>query len=132
MLKIQRTIVEAMIAHAHKDAPLEACGYLGEHNGIICESYPMKNIDASGEHFAFDPAEQFAVVKEMRTNNQKAAVVYHSHPQTPSRPSQEDIRLAFDPDISYVIVSLAGPEPVVKSFRIRKGEVEQEDIEILA
>jgi proteasome lid subunit RPN8/RPN11 len=56
---------------------------------------------------------------------------YHSHPETPARPSQEDIRLAFDPNISYVIVSLAAEIPDIKSFRIKGGEVEREEIQII-
>lgn len=57
--------------------------------------------------------------------------VYHSHPATPARPSAEDIRLANDPSISYVIVSLAGPEADVKSFLIHNGQVSPEPLEVL-
>jgi proteasome lid subunit RPN8/RPN11 len=55
---------------------------------------------------------------------------FHSHPSTPSRPSEEDMRLAFDPKLSYIIISLAGASAasapqsggneVVKSFKIDK------------
>ena len=55
---------------------------------------------------------------------------YHSHPSSPSRPSVEDIRLAFDPSISYVIASLEKEIPVVKSFRITDGKVEVEELKI--
>ncbi|PIU47526.1 MAG: hypothetical protein COS94_06795, partial [Candidatus Hydrogenedentes bacterium CG07_land_8_20_14_0_80_42_17] len=57
--------------------------------------------------------------------------VYHSHPATPARPSQEDIKLAFDPSISYVIISLAEKDPVAKSFLIKDGKVDIEPIEII-
>ena len=59
------------------------------------------------------------------------AGVYHSHPTSPARPSQEDIKLAYDPDLSYVIVSLADWENPLKSFRIRDSQVEPEEIEIV-
>ena len=65
----------------------------------------------------------------MHAEDLKLAAVYHSHPETPARPSQEDIRLAFDPQISYVIVSLAQPDPSIKSFKIREGNVQHEEIE---
>jgi proteasome lid subunit RPN8/RPN11 len=55
---------------------------------------------------------------------------YHSHPETPARPSDEDIRLVYDPNISYVIVSLAAGQTDVKSFRIQNGVVEKEEIEV--
>ena len=35
---------------------------------------------------------------------------WHSHPQTPARPSKEDLRLANDPGAIYAIVSLEGPD----------------------
>lgn len=132
MLKITQAVYDEVIAHAQKELPIEACGYLGEKDGIVSKARPMENIDNSNEHFSFAPAEQFAVVKEFRTEGYRPSVVFHSHPETPARPSEEDIKLAFDPNVSYVIVSLAEEVPVMKSFLIKNGEVEQEEIEIIA
>jgi proteasome lid subunit RPN8/RPN11 len=58
--------------------------------------------------------------------------VYHSHPASPARPSQEDIRLAFDPSINYIIVSLVSPEPDLRAFLIRNGIVTPEPVEVVA
>ena len=136
MLKIPRPIYDALIAQARQDAPIEACGYLAgrrlETGDEIAAHFPMKNVDASAEHFAFDPAEQFAALKEAGKQGLKLIACYHSHPATPARPSEEDIRLAFDSSIHYLIVSLAESEPVVKSFRIVKGEVTHEPLEVIA
>ncbi|MDR0234535.1 MAG: M67 family metallopeptidase [Zoogloeaceae bacterium] len=136
MIKIPRSIYEALIAHARQDAPIEACGYLAgrrlESGGEVVAHFPMKNVDASAEHFAFDPAEQFAVFNQANKQGLKLIACYHSHPATPARPSEEDIRLAYDPNIHYLIVSLAESEPVVKSFRIIKGEVTPETLEVSA
>jgi proteasome lid subunit RPN8/RPN11 len=70
-------------------------------------------------------------VREVRKDGLEILANYHSHPETPARPSQEDIRLAFDPNISYMIVSLADNLPDVKSFRIKNGEVEKEEILVI-
>jgi proteasome lid subunit RPN8/RPN11 len=132
MLKIPRSIRAALIEHARRDAPIEACGYLsGISGGEVRAHFPMTNADASPEHFGFDPAEQFAAFKEAGRRGQKLIACYHSHPATPARPSAEDVRLAHDPEISYVIVSLAAAEPTVESFRIRDGEASPEDIEVI-
>jgi proteasome lid subunit RPN8/RPN11 len=49
-----------------------------------------------------------------------------------ARPSDEDIRLALTPDISYVIVSLADPSaPEVRSFKIAGGKVASEELRII-
>ena len=135
MLKIPRSVFDAMTAHARRDLPNEACGYLagtmgGASISEIDAHFPLTNVDASPEHFGFDPAEQFTALKDAGRRGLKLLACYHSHPATPARPSAEDIRLAHDPGISYVIVSLAAAEPAVKSFRIRNGEVAPEDIEV--
>ena len=131
MVRITKAVLAAIVEHARQDAPVEACGYLGERDGIITACYRMKNCDGSGEHFSLDPEEQFSVLRDMRNNNIQLAAVYHSHPATPARPSEEDIRLAHDPGIRYIIISLMNGEDSIRSFRIRDSRVEHEDIEIM-
>ena len=71
------------------------------------------------------------MVREVRKLGLEILANYHSHPETPARPSHEDIRLAFDPNISYVIVSLVAEVPDVKSYRIQNGKVEKEEILVI-
>ena len=130
MLKIETDIIAGMIGHAKNAAPVEACGYLAGENSGVTRQYPLKNIDASETHFSLDPREQFDAVKDMKKRGLALTAVYHSHPATPARPSAEDIKLAYDPDISYVIVSLSDGAETVKSFKIKEGKVEKEDIAI--
>ncbi len=130
MLTLAASDVEGIIRHAREHVPIEACGYLGEKDGVVQRVIRLKNVDASPEHFSLDPKEQFSALRQMRSEGYSLRAVYHSHPASPARPSQEDIRLAFDPQISYVILSLAGPEPDVKSFRIQAGIVEREEIRV--
>ena len=131
MLRISQQIIDQLFDHAKNGLPEEVCGYLAGSERDVNRHFPLTNIDHSPEHFSFDPAEQFQVVREVRKAGQIILANYHSHPETPARPSVEDIRLAFDPEISYVIVSLAAELPDIKSFRIRNGEVEKEDIEVI-
>ena len=91
----------------------------------------MENIDASPVHYSMDPAEQFAAVRDCRAEGLSIRAVYHSHPETDAYPSAEDIKLAYDPAISYVIVSLAKNNPSIHSFIIREDEVLPEQIEII-
>jgi proteasome lid subunit RPN8/RPN11 len=131
MLKIKQNIIDRIVEHGRSEAPLEACGYLAEKDGMICKHFELTNLDKSSEHFSMDPAEQFAAARECRNQGLKIRAVYHSHPETPARPSNEDIKLAYDPSLSYVIVSLAGTDPSTKSFIIQKGVVEPEPLEIV-
>ncbi len=131
MIKITEEVIRNIIAHAQADAPVEACGYLGARDDLAIECLHLTNVDDSPEHFNLDPAEQFAAARSFRKRGLQLRAVYHSHPASPARPSQEDIRLAFDPSLSYVIVSLAESSPVVKSFSIQNGSVTPEPIEIV-
>lgn len=125
-ITITRDAYNSILAQARQDAPVESCGYLlGTDKENATENYAMTNIDHSEEHFSLDPKEQFAAIKYARQNGLKVVGNWHSHPASPSRPSQEDIRLAYDPSILYFILSLAAEEPVLNAFRIQQGEVEK-------
>ena len=130
-MNIKASVIDELISHARAEAPIEACGYLAGNDDLVTTAFRLKNVDASPEHFSFEPAEQFAAVRRMRAEGVRLRAVYHSHPATPARPSQEDIRLANDPSLSYVIVSLAGAAPDVKSFRIHDGQVEPETLHVI-
>ena len=131
MLRIPRTIYDDLIAHAREGFPLEVCGILGGREGTVERAFRMTNVDASNEHFTLEPREQFAVAKQLRAAGLEMAAIYHSHPESPARPSEEDIRLAHTPDVSYVIISVLDRErPELKSFRISDGVVTAEAVEI--
>lgn len=128
-LRMPKEVADAIINHARHTAPIEACGYLaGNENGVV-DAIQLTNADASCDHFTFVPAEQFTAVRTMRTHGLIPVAVYHSHPVSPARPSPEDLRLLIDPQLSYVIVSLATEAPVVRSFRIINGEAVEEAID---
>lgn len=129
-LQVKRDVLAAMIDHARRERPVEACGYLAERDGHVVEAYELRNVDASNEHYALNPQDQFNAVRQMREGGQRPRAVYHSHPASRAVPSPEDIRLAFDPNISYVIVSLAEDEPTVCSYTIREQIAVEEPIEV--
>ena len=91
--------------------------------------YLLTNIDHSNEHFSLDPKEQLAAVKDMRANGLAPLGNWHSHPESPSRPSDEDKRLAYDSKASYLILSLMDrANPVLNSFKITGDIAENEGI----
>jgi proteasome lid subunit RPN8/RPN11 len=130
-MKISKKIINKIYDHGRKEAPIEACGYLAGINNEVVNYYPMHNIDQSNEHFTFDPQEQFDVMKKVRTEQLEILAVYHTHPESPARPSAEDIRLAFDPGIVYVILSLLEDKKNIKAYKIIKGQVTEKKLIIL-
>jgi proteasome lid subunit RPN8/RPN11 len=134
-IKLRQSDFSAIVSHARAKLPNEACGLIaGTAEGetkTICKVYFLANTDHSPEHFSLEPKEQFAALKDARANGWELLGNWHSHPATPARPSAEDIRLAFDPKASYLILSLAGEAPVLKGFHIERGEVTPEPVEII-
>ena len=128
MITLPKGVYDDIVSHALEANPIEACGYLAGLNGEVKYAIRMKNIDNSAEHFSFDPQEQFDAFKKTQKEGLRLIAAYHSHPETPARPSVEDIKLAYDPNISYLIISLAGETPDVKSFKIKNSIVEKEEI----
>ncbi|MCH3994600.1 M67 family metallopeptidase [Prevotella cerevisiae] len=126
-MKINDNVIQAMIDQAKKDAPKETCGYLMGHDDTVTENYWMENIDHSSEHFSFAPKDQFAALKYARSKGLKILANWHSHPASPSRPSQEDIRLANDPHIRYAILSLYQGIHL-NSFKIIRSNVVDKEI----
>jgi proteasome lid subunit RPN8/RPN11 len=137
MLRLNKSDFDKIIAHAKENLPEEACGLIaGSKDGDIKEIkkvYLLTNIDHTNEHFSMDPKEQLAAVKDMRANGLTPLGNWHSHPESPARPSEEDKRLAYDPTVNYLILSLMNiDEPVLKAFDINKDrEVTVEEIEIV-
>ena len=128
-MKIEQHVIDDIIRQARQDAPNESCGYLLGTGDTVTENFWMENIDHSPEHFSFAPRDQFAALKYARSNGLKILANWHSHPASPSRPSQEDLRLANDPNIHYAILSLH--EGVhLNSFKILNGEVVNKEVHL--
>lgn len=131
---IRKKDVEEMINYARAQLPNEACGLIaGREQGderVIEKVYYLTNTDASNEHFSLNPKEQLQAVKDMRLRGLKPVGNWHSHPASPSRPSAEDKRLAYDSKASYLILSLMEEEPILHSFHIEDGDAEKEFLEI--
>ena len=118
---LRQTDYETLLAPARAEKPNEACGLIagrdiGEERRIE-KVYLLTNLDHSPEHFSLDPKEQLAAVRDMRASGLQPLGNWHSHPETPSRQSEEDRRLAYDSNASYLILSLMDDEnPVLRSF----------------
>ena len=134
IIRLKYELYDEMVKYAKEHLPEEACGLIaGEENEegrIIKKIYYLTNTDHADDHFTMDPKEQLDAVKDMRANGLKPLGNWHSHPESPSRPSEEDIRLSYDPKASYMILSLMAENPVLNSFHVENGEVTKEDLRI--
>ncbi len=140
-ITIKKNDYDRMLEHALNERPDEACGLIAgtdREDGVreIKKVYLLTNIDHTNEHFSIDPKEQLASIKDMRANGLPPLGNWHSHPESPSRPSEEDKRLANDSKASYLILSLEDESnPVLNAFHV-EGEqgsrtVRKEELTIL-
>lgn len=134
MLQIRRDLVDAIVAHARKDHPDEACGVIAGPDGSDRPErfIPMLNAARSPTFYEFDSLDLLKLYREMDANDEVPVVIYHSHTATEAYPSRTDISYASEPDAHYVLVSTRDPEThEFRSYRIVDGVVTEEDVEIV-
>ena len=120
MITFNKSDFDTILEYAKKNLPEEACGLIGG------------TIENGDKHISMDPKEQLAAVKDMRAEGLVPLGNWHSHPESPSRPSDEDKRLAYDSKASYMILSLMNiDEPVLNSFHIEGNVSNKEDLRII-
>ena len=136
MLEIRRDLLDAIVKHAYRDHPDEACGVVA---GPIGSDRPdrvvaMTNAERSPTFYRFDSLEQLKVWREMDDRDEEPVVIYHSHTSTEAYPSRTDVSLAQEPNAHYLLVSTREEltEPEIRSYRIVDGAVTEEDVRILA
>lgn len=134
IIRMDVKLYDEIVQYAKEHLPEESCGLIaGEIDGdnkTIKKVYFLENTDHAEDHFTLNPKEQLEAVKDMRKNGYKPLGNWHSHPSSPSRPSVEDIKLAYDKGASYMIVSFLTKAPVINSFHIENDQYEKEDLRI--
>jgi len=138
VLTISQTTYDAIVAHARRDHPDEACGMvLGPEGSDRPERFvEMVNAAGSPTFYEYDSTELLELYKQMWANDEEPVVIYHSHTATEAYPSRTDIGLASEPGAHYVLVSTRehgnneGPVEF-RSYRIVDGEVTEEEVTVV-
>jgi len=138
VLTIDQATYDAIVAHAKRDHPDEACGVVAGPAGSDRPERFIEMVNAAGSptFYEFDSYDLLQLYKEMDARDEEPVVVYHSHTATEAYPSRTDIGLASEPGAHYVLVSTReqgnNPGPVeFRSFRIIDGEVTEEPVEVV-
>jgi [CysO sulfur-carrier protein]-S-L-cysteine hydrolase len=135
VLILDRSVRDAIVSHARRDHPDEACGIVAGPAGSDRPErvVEMTNAARSMTQYEFESAEQLRVYREMDDRDEEPVVVYHSHTATEAYPSRTDVRYASQPEAHYVLVSTRDPdETEFRSFRIVDDVVTEEEIRISA
>ena len=113
MLIVPKKILDDIFEHSRESYPEECCGILvGREDGssrIVSESHRAKNVskERRRERYLIDENKLIEVLRSTRGLPVDVVGFYHSHPDSPSRPSSRDIEMAGWPGYSYLIVSSA-------------------------
>jgi [CysO sulfur-carrier protein]-S-L-cysteine hydrolase len=134
VLRVPSEIRDAIVAHARRDHPNEACGVVAGPAGSDrpVRLVAMLNSAASPTFYQFDSIEQLKVWTAMDDADEEPVIIYHSHTATEAYPSRTDIAYANEPNAHYVLVSTADPERIeFRSYRILGGVVTEEPVEVV-
>jgi proteasome lid subunit RPN8/RPN11 len=135
VLRITADLVDAIVAHARRDHPDEACGVIaGPAGSDRPERFvAMANAERSPTFYRFDSGEQLRVWREMEDRDEEPIVIYHSHTATEAYPSRTDVSYASEPGAHYVLVSTRDQAAVeLRSYRIVDGRISEEEVEVVA
>ena len=135
MLTIGRDVLDAIVGHARRDHPDEACGIVAGPTGSDRPErfVPMLNAARSPTFYEFDSVDLLRLYRDLDARDEEPVVVYHSHTATEAYPSRTDVAYASEPGAHYLLVSTRDPEDdEVRSFRIVDGEVTEEEVRVVA
>lgn len=123
-LRLPAKLYQRLLAHLRSTLPQEGCGLIAcDAHGAV-ELFPGTNTEASETRYNMDLAEVVAAFNVIDRHDWRLGAIYHSHPQTPARPSTTDLSFAFYPDALMVIVSFAVDPPDLRAFRVNEGIIE--------
>ena len=125
MISVKAQLIEKITLAAKIEFPSECCGLLAGTGNLnthmnITRVRASKNLakNSSNDRFEVDPKVHFDLIRELEGTSEKVVGHYHSHPNHPAIPSKEDFKMAFDPKMLWVIISL--DEDCIKEVRAHK------------
>lgn len=107
-MKIAKSAMEEIAAHAAEGYPNEICGIMisAPGSGVVTETRRVRNtiVDRARDRYNMDPVDQIRVQREADERGLEIAGYYHTHPDHPARASATDAAAAWSGPV-YVIVS---------------------------
>ena len=131
MLTVNVAQRDAMVATCVRALPNEGCGLLlGTAEGLVHEVVASDNVADSAKVYEINPAVMLRAARHADAEGLEVIGVFHSHTHSEAYPSPTDVGQAPDPGWHYVLISLLGTPPDVRSFRIIEGKVDAEVLDV--
>lgn len=138
MIRIPQAFLKVIIDAAEGAYPRECCGLLvGRDEGpgcvVVTRVVESKNLaEGSGrDRFEVDPQVRFNVMKELddadnrEGPNHRIIGHYHSHPDHPAQPSETDLKMAYEPDLVWLITSVVDGQATLTTAHCVDAEATQ-------
>lgn len=113
MITIAAALMDQITQAAERAYPDECCGMLAgidEADGGVRISRVAASANvAEGrqrDRFEVDPKVRFDLMRQIEGGPERIIGHYHSHPDHPARPSEHDVKMAFEPDLLWLIIGL--------------------------
>lgn len=114
MIVVSRRLIKQIAQFAEHAYPQECCGLLIGHDDpaagtTVTRVAASRNVAEGRERDSFevDPKLRFDLMRELDSGPERIVGHYHSHPDQSARPSARDAACAWEPDLVWVIVSVA-------------------------
>ncbi len=134
-LRLRSDQYQAIVDHCLEGFPCEACGLLVgpidkeyEPMGEISSVHPCRNADESTRTYTVDSRDLLRVTRRAEADGESIVAVWHSHTHTEAYPSETDVRQALDPNWVYALVTLRNPDPELRAYRIRDGQIAEIEV----
>jgi proteasome lid subunit RPN8/RPN11 len=137
-MKIRRTQVEALLAHARSGYPFEVCGVLLGRDATVEKAQAVLNRETESPRVRYQiaPEDLLQIQRESRDEGLEIVGFYHSHPDHPARPSETDRRIAaggLSDGVLHVVVGVEKGEratPTAWIFRDATQAFDEEPFEV--
>jgi proteasome lid subunit RPN8/RPN11 len=131
-VRIERALLDRIVAHARRDFPNECCGMIAVRDGDAVAVHEATNIAASPLRFEVEGREIIRAQDAFEDDGAEMGAIYHSHTRSDPYPSQTDVNFARGwPGVEWLIVGVRREgEPTVRSYRIDDGVIEEVEVHV--
>ena len=130
-MKIDRTLLDDIVAHAVRDAPNECCGIVAVRDGAATGVHATENLAASPFRFEVDGPALFRLLESIESDGGELGAIYHSHTRSDPYPSQTDVNFSSGwPGVEWIIVGVDKQgEAEVHAYLIDGGQISEVKLE---
>jgi proteasome lid subunit RPN8/RPN11 len=131
-VRIERALLDRIVAHARRDFPNECCGMVAIRDGAVVAIHEATNVAASPLRFEVEGREIIRAQDAFEDDGAEMGAIYHSHTRSEPYPSQTDVNFARGwPGVEWLIVGVSrNGEPIVRSYRIDDGVIEEVEVQV--